>query len=349
MAISQKWWDRWWEKDYSWDGLAKKVWEDWVVPEDGVPVPAGEGVKGRQATLQDYWRRAELAEDVERPEFQCPQTKRRFTRVHLPLEFRDGSQTLKGAKDDAFRAELDEILKAELAKPIVETEHTSYGVLESPDNRLQWQGAVLLDFDLAGLSTQTRSKDERIPMSLQAMNAAFSGNASFQYAAFSGDANFYSAVFCGYADFYSAVFSGTTSFDSAVFPGNAYFERAVFSGGAGFKSAAFVYGASFDSAVFSGDADFKSAAFSGDAWFSNAAFLGKADFSGEGRSLTSERVEQSIMLSSQSGDKGLSFEGQLKGDPAPLSITRRSVQRLIAKGAVFLGAVDFSNRAMGHA
>ncbi|MAN46878.1 MAG: hypothetical protein CMF04_11875 [Hyphomonas sp.] len=305
MAISQKWWDRWWEKDYSWDGLAKKVWEDWVVPEDGVPVPAGEGVKGRQATLQDYWRRAELAEDVERPEFQCPQTKRRFTRVHLPLEFRDGSQTLKGAKDDAFRAELDEILKAELAKPIVETEHTSYGVLESPDNRLQWQGAVLLDFDLAGLSTQTRSKDERIPMSLQAMNAAFSGNASFQYAAFSGDANFYSAVFCGYADFYSAVFSG--------------------------------------------DADFKSAAFSGDAWFSNAAFLGKADFSGEGRSLTSERVEQSIMLSSQSGDKGLSFEGQLKGDPAPLSITRRSVQRLIAKGAVFLGAVDFSNRAMGHA
>ncbi|MBR9808962.1 MAG: hypothetical protein GYB49_17250 [Alphaproteobacteria bacterium] len=275
------------------------------MPEDGVPVPAGEGVKGRQATLQDYWRRAELAEDVERPEFQCPQTKRRFTRVHLPLEFRDGSQTLKGAKDDAFRAELDEILKAELAKPIVETEHTSYGVLESPDNRLQWQGAVLLDFDLAGLSTQTRSKDERIPMSLQAMNAAFSGNASFQYAAFSGDANFYSAVFCGYADFYSAVFSG--------------------------------------------DADFKSAAFSGDAWFSNAAFLGKADFSGEGRSLTSERVEQSIMLSSQSGDKGLSFEGQLKGDPAPLSITRRSVQRLIAKGAVFLGAVDFSNRAMGHA
>jgi hypothetical protein len=36
--------------------------------------------------------------------------------------------------------------------------------------------------------------------------------------------------------------------------------------------------------------------------------------------------------------------GHLTGEPAPLSITRRSVKRFIARGAVFLGPADFSNR-----
>jgi hypothetical protein len=348
MAISQEWWDDWWDEDYSWDGLAERDWEGWVVPEDGVPVPATDGVEGRRATLQDYWRRAGLAEDIERPEFQCPQTKRRFTRVHLPLKFRDGSQTLKGAKDPAFSAELNGILKAELAKPIVETVFDPIGRVEGPDNRLQWRGAVLLDFDLDGLSTQTRSEDDRIPVSLQAMKAAFlgkarfdraafSGDASFDRAAFSGIARFDSAAFSGIARFASAAFSGDASFNSAAFSGgawfdsatftgdasfdraafsggawfyraafsrDAWFDSAAFSGGARFASAAFTGDARFDSAAFSGYAWFNSAAFSGDARFNSAAFLSRADFSGEGRSLTSERVDQSIALSSQSGDKG---------------------------------------------
>nr|WP_321361201.1 pentapeptide repeat-containing protein [uncultured Hyphomonas sp.] len=355
MAISQEWWDRWWDQDFSWDGLAKKNWDGWVVPEDGVPVPRGDGVEGRQATLQDYWRRAGLAEDIERPEFQCPQTKRRFTRVHLPLVFRDGSQTLKGAEDSAFIAELNEVLKAELALPIVETRFAPYRRIDGPDNRLQWQGAVLPDFDLDSLSTQTRSEDDRFPVSLQAMNAAFSGDTSFNSAAFSGDTSFNSAAFSGYALFNRAAFSGVAWFalaafsedawfDSAAFSEDARFDRAAFSGYTRFASAAFSEDAVFESATFSGDAIFDSAAFSGDAWFHSAAFLSKADFSGEGRSLTSERVDQSIALSSQSGDKGGALEGHLRGEPAPLSIARRSVQRFIAKGAVFLGPADFSNR-----
>ncbi len=355
MAISQEWWDRWWDQDFSWDGLAKKNWDGWVVPEDGVPVPRGDGVEGRQATLQDYWRRAGLAEDIERPEFQCPQTKRRFTRVHLPLVFRDGSQTLKGAEDSAFIAELNEVLKAELALPIVETRFAPYRRIDGPDNRLQWQGAVLPDFDLDSLSTQTRSEDDRFPVSLQAMNAAFSGDTSFNSAAFSGYTSFNSAAFSGYALFNRAAFSGVAWFalaafsedawfDSAAFSEDARFDRAAFSGYTRFASAAFSEDAVFESATFSGDAIFDSAAFSGDAWFHSAAFLSKADFSGEGRSLTSERVDQSIALSSQSGDKGGALEGHLRGEPAPLSIARRSVQRFIAKGAVFLGPADFSNR-----
>ncbi|KCZ86592.1 pentapeptide repeat-containing protein [Hyphomonas jannaschiana] len=388
MAISQKWWDRWWEEDYSWDGLAEKDWEGWVVPKDGVPVPAVDGVDGRQATLQDYWRRAGLAEDIERPEFQCPQTGRRFTRVHLPLAFRDGSQTLKGTKDAAFSAELNDILKAELARPILETRSVFLWRTDGPDNRLQWQGAVLLDFDLDVLSAQSRSEDSRTPVSLQAKHAvflgdarfasaafsgdaifdraafsedawfdsaafsgdawfdsaAFSGDAGFDRAAFSEDAWFDSAAFSGGARFESTAFSGDAWFDSAAFSGEAWFDSAAFSGDAWFNSTAFSGDAWFNSAAFSGDASFNSAAFLGDAWFNSAAFLGKADFSGEGRSLTSERVEQSIALSSQAGDKGVALEGRLTGVPAPISIARRSVQRFSAKRAVFLGPADFSNR-----
>ncbi len=377
MAISQDWWDKWWEKDYSWDGLAQKPWKGWVVPEDGVPVPAGEGVEGRDATLQDYWRRAGLDADIERPEFQCPQTGRRFTRVHLPLHFRDGSETLKGAKDPAFLESLDEILSAELDKPIVEAEFQPWGQLIGADHRLQWSGVVLDRFDLSELSRQTRRDDDRIPISLHASHAAFSGVAYFHSAAFSGNANFESAAFSGDAYFHSAAFSGNADFESGAFSGNANFEsaafsidanfysaafsanaifwsaafsevanfeRAAFSGNAAFQSAAFSGYAAFQSAAFSEYAAFDSAAFSGTAIFHSAAFFGVAQFNGEGRSLKSEPVDQAVSLKFQSVADGMELTGQLTGAPAPLSITRRSVQRFVAKGAVFLGPVDFSNR-----
>ena len=377
MAISQDWWDDWWEQDFSWDGLARRPWRGWAVPADGVPVPRGEGVEGRDATLQDYWRRAGLEADIERPEFRCPKTGRRFTRVHLPLHFRDGSETLKGAKDPAFKDSLDEVLSAELDRPIVETEFAPWGDLIGADHRLQWSGAVLASFDLSELSHQTRSDDDRIPISLHASNAAFSGHTYFQSAAFLVDANFESAAFSGDTYFHSAAFSGNAFFQSVVFSGNAYFFRATFSrdayfysaafsGHTYFQNAAFLIDTDFESAAFSGHTDFQSAAFSGyahfqsvafsenaafesaafsgDAIFQSASFFGVAQFSGEGRSLKSEPVDQAISLKSQSVAEGMELTGQLTGEPSPPSIARRSVKRFDAKEAVFLGPVDFSNR-----
>ena len=366
MTISQEWWDRWWEEDYSWDGLAEKDWRGWVVPDDGVPVPREAGVKGRQATLQDYWRRAGLAEDIERPEFCCPKTGRCFTRVHLPLVFRGGSQTLKGRNDDAFTVELNAVLKAELARPIAENKHHGSGILARPDNRLQWSGAVLLNLSLHNLSAQTQSADSRISVSLNAMNAAFSGDAHFNSAAFVGDARFDGAIFSRDAYFHGAAFLGDAHFDGVDFCERAIFSRAAFSAlavfnrvaflrDAEFGGAAFSVGAFFESAAFSRDASFRGAAFSeyssfdgaafaGEANFGGAVFLNAVEFSGQGRSLISEVVDQSIALTSLFGDGGTAFEGHLTGEPALLPIARRSVQRFIAKGAVFLGPVDFSNR-----
>ena len=81
MAISQEWWDKWWEEDFSWEGLAKKRWEGWVVMDDGRVLPMEDapgdlekdnsailrlpdGFPGRQATLQDYWRDQEERSDL---------------------------------------------------------------------------------------------------------------------------------------------------------------------------------------------------------------------------------------------------------------------------------------------
>ena len=326
MAISQEWWDRWWDEDYSWDGLAKKDWDGWVVPEDGVPVPAEEGVEGRQATLQDYWRRAGLEEDIKREGHTCPKTGKRFTRIHLPLTFEDGSETLKGKDDKAFLEEVYDVLRSELARPIMETKYLDWGELEGPDHRMQWRGVVLPHFDLEDLSAQSRDEDDRIPLSLHAIDAAFLGGAWFNSAAFSGDVSFNSAAFSGDVSFYSAVFSGGARFDSAAFSEDARFDSAAFSVDASFYSAIFSGVAEFESAVFSGDASFYGAAFSGDAGFSSAAFSGNARF-------------DSASFSGDAGFYGAAFSGDAVFSSAAFSGKARFFS------AAFSGDASFNSAA----
>ncbi|KCZ85759.1 hypothetical protein HAD_08740 [Hyphomonas adhaerens MHS-3] len=337
MAISQKWWDRWWDEDYSWDGLAKKDWDGWVVPEDGVPVPGKVGVDGDQATLQDYWRRAGLEEDIKREGHTCPKTGKQFTRIHLPLTFEDGSETLKGNDDKAFLEEVYDVLRSELARPIMETKYLDWGELEGPDHRMQWRGVVLPHFDLEDLSAQSRDEDDRIPLSLHAIDAAFLGDAWFNSAAFSGDVSFYSAAFSGDVSFYSAVFSGDTRFDSAVFSGDARFDSAAFSVDASFYSATFSGVAEFESAVFSGDAIFYGAAFSGDAGFSSAAFSGNARF-------------DSASFSGDAGFYGAAFSGDAVFSSAAFSGKARFFSAAFSgdasfNSAAFSGVAEFDSAA----
>ena len=62
-------WARWREADFTWDGLARKPWDGWVVNGSGYLVEADTGrrygaddddpiltTQGQAATLQDYWR-----------------------------------------------------------------------------------------------------------------------------------------------------------------------------------------------------------------------------------------------------------------------------------------------------
>ncbi|MEM9938165.1 MAG: hypothetical protein AAF768_04920 [Pseudomonadota bacterium] len=290
MALSNEWWDRWWKEDWSWEGLAKKHWRGWVVLPDGTLVADAEydgsankgwdgrfEVGARLACLQDYWRRAGCADNL----YPMPGTDKRFTLMHLPPKWPNGTETPKADPENPPNA-LIGLLRKELGRDLRDTVFEDGWLLKGPDHRMQWQGAILPNFDLQVLSPQTRDDHDRIPVSVTANGAGFSGNADFSSAGFSGYANFSSAGFSGKADFSSAGFSGNAYFSSAGFSSEAYFDSAGFSGNAYFSSAGFSGNAYFSSAGFSGNAYFDSAGFSSEAYFDSAGFSGNADFSSAG-------------------------------------------------------------------
>ena len=273
MAISQEWWDKWWEEDFSWECLADKTWEGWVVMDDGRVLPMEDvpgnlgkdhrrnlrlprGYPGRQATLQDYWR------DQKDHLISSPDGSVRFTPVHLPLVWRDG--TTVDLSTRPTHAQFNATIKAKLGAA-GETSCDIYGRVEGTDRRAQFQGVVFPVFNLSDLTDRandlpsTKGKPARSPISARFEYAAFSGYASFANAAFSGDAWFESAAFSGDARFVNAAFSGNASFANAAFSKDARFVNAAFSRDARFVNAAFSGNARFDNAAFSGGARFDNA------------------------------------------------------------------------------------------
>lgn len=123
-----EWWGAWWDEDFTWDGLAEKQLQGWVVADDclqeaetgriyGQPAPGAPArVIGKPATVQDYWRAdpatGRLRADNEMGgELVGGPGQPLFHRIHLPLAFRDGSPTGKADwADDA----LDELIAARL-------------------------------------------------------------------------------------------------------------------------------------------------------------------------------------------------------------------------------------------
>lgn len=282
-ARMDTWWANWWAADYSWDGLAKKDWRGWVRPADNGPcVPAMDGVAGKPAVLQDYFK-DRLGSDLTL--ITSPDGTRHFTRLHLPLTWPDGTPTAKANwPGDALDGDL-RLLFAAGEGPRKEEGKSGRG----PDRRAQCDGVVFQAVDLiAMLPDATRDKDGRIPLSLSCENAAFTGDARFNKAAFCGEAGFDNAAFSGDARFHAADFQGSASFSGAAFSGlasfheaafqSADFDKAAFFGDAGFYKATFQRYASFSSAAFSGTASFHEAAFSGWVWFYNVAFSGDASF-----------------------------------------------------------------------
>ena len=360
MAISQEWWDKWWAADFSWDGLADKTWEGWVVMDDGRVLPMEDApgdleedfighlelpddFPGRQATQQDYWR------DQEDHLISSPDGSVRFTPLHLPLAWRDGSPV-----DPSFRpdeTELNTIIKAKL-EAAEETSINIIGRVEGTDKRAQFQGVVFPRFSLADLTDRandlptTQDEPAGIPLSARFEFAAFSGNASFANAAFSGDASFYNAAFSGDARFDNAAFSGDARFENAAFSGDAWFDNAAFSGYASFNNAAFSGDVWFDNAAFSGAADFENAAFSGGAWFDNAAFSGNAWF--ENAAFSGRAIFNNAAFSEYALFNNAAFSGYAGFNNAAFSGDARFVNAAFSgnawfENAAFSGYTEFSN------
>lgn len=326
MAISDEWWRGWWEADYSWDGLARMPWDGWVRPADGGPCRRKEdGVEGEPATLQDHFRDWLGGE----PElFESPDGSVRFTRLHLPLAWRDGTPTgkVEWAADDRDR------LMA-MVRRLNDT-----ALAQEPPSPARLDGCVLLRFDVRDLGQPADPReDDRTPVALSLERAAFSGNAtlngaaflgnaSFDRTAFSGSASFDSATFSRVASFERAIFSGVTNFANAVFSEIAYFEKAGFLGSTYFESAAFSVYAWFRSAAFSRGANFDDAAFTGIALFERAAFSGLTSF-------------YRVIFSGHAGFQSAVFSGDTSFDHAVFSGEANF------SSAAFSGGANFDSAA----
>jgi hypothetical protein len=245
----EDWRAAWRAEDYSWQGLAQKMWEGFCVLADGRIVETetlGEGARSdgtRPATLQDYWREEEarlVAGDG-----------KLWTRVHLPLEWADGSSTGKANWDAKERAELEAVIVAKLeaaGETAAAGKYDNRRVVGA-DRRAQFQGAVFLSAPTFG-----GGRDRAI-------------SARFDRAAFCGPAHFDRARFQPDVRFESAGFFESASFDGARFAGVANFYRTLFFGEANFRNTRFAADASFARVFFFGDARLRNAVFSGQADF----------------------------------------------------------------------------------
>ncbi|MDJ0922796.1 MAG: pentapeptide repeat-containing protein [Henriciella sp.] len=242
-------------------------------PERASPVCRTIGAAPWEAGLTE----AEFLIAVEQESWVEHKSQKHFTLMHFPPKWQDGSATLKsdpGAPPDT----LVELLRAELGRDIPSIFFESGSRLKGADHRLQWQGAILPDLSLLVLSRQTRDEHGRIPISIKANSAGFSGNISFKSASFSDAAEFWSVGFSSTADFRDASFSGDAIFENADFFDRADFDSTVFSYYADFRGVNLSGTAYFASATFSGTADFRRAGFSGTANFKSSGFSDRADF-----------------------------------------------------------------------
>ncbi|WP_018147611.1 pentapeptide repeat-containing protein [Henriciella marina] len=302
-GISQEWWDRWWAKDWSWEGLAKKPWRGWVVPEPGAEPEADDeydwpgehpnlaqrfGPEARPASLQDYWRDQEDSLQVWQDENGTPiKYKGRtwaFTKLHLPFLWPDNAETPKANwEPTALNALLNNRMNRVNDRAFME------GLQTFVDWRAQLQGGVILEFDVQRLPVNLRPGWEQIKLSICCEICAFAGDtwfsktcfagrASFDEAAFSALARFDRTTFVDKASFERVTFAGEVRFDKASFARRASFRESTFDGAPLFREATFVGDSSFDSANFAGHASFHLAIFGGPASFDMGAFDGGASF-----------------------------------------------------------------------
>jgi hypothetical protein len=237
----------WWDRDYSWDGLAKhKIFA--VAPDN--PRDA--------MTLQHYW----AAEKGHLVKF----AGRRWTKFHLPLHDRNGNPSPKAnwSKRD------QDALSSHLIKLATEAGAEAKQQLDKFDQEGGKWGAWA-EFPgpkCAQLNGVVIPALFRIPP-----NTPLS--VSFDRAIFWNGALFGGAQFDGYAFFHDAIFKDFAYFDSARFIQGGHFTRSLFTSDAIFVDSVFEAPARFFDAKFMAPAIFAGAEFRGErsgTFFSRASF-----------------------------------------------------------------------------
>jgi uncharacterized protein YjbI with pentapeptide repeats len=305
-----RWWREWFEADYSWDGLSRRL-------------ISGGGANGER-TLQDYWRRdprggrrltdAALVKRGLLVEFDG----QRWHIAHLPVRSRDGAHSnWKAEPSHENWAVLDALINERLEVALSTEgrfEFHRYKPVDQ-DGRARFDGAVLRlqssnfrrdsgrllsiccdrscivssnlplsDFDLGA------SFSRAIWMDVAAFpSSIFRGGALFDYGVFLSGLNIIQCEVHGTIGFYNSIFFDVVEFDNSNFVGEVKIQSSEFHFHVSFSSAEFhkrlwmdscnlLEGGDFDFAKFRGVADFENVKFSEFASFTSARFSATALF-----------------------------------------------------------------------
>ena len=290
---------RWWDDDWSWDGLAGKNRRNHL-----------DGYHSEECgSLQDLWR--DEADQLVEFGAGAGGKPRRWTRFHLPPFDNVGRPCPQNIWTPAKDAALT-ILKAMLEavsepQPAMTSGAEPTGITRYCDlSGVVVQGdpfpvtRVVADFTGAMFLEEPRFPPDIVARFDRAIFAAWVSldearfhdpGAKFAEAVFLSDArfrhthffraDFSSATFLGEANFAHAEFENGASFGRADFGGPTIFDVARFAGhGARFYDTRFRSGSSFRGTMFLDDADFDNACFAGDVSFAYARFQFLALFRG---------------------------------------------------------------------
>ncbi|HEX4294345.1 MAG TPA: pentapeptide repeat-containing protein [Rhizomicrobium sp.] len=239
---------RWWDEDWSWDGLAKRPAKRWL-----------EGVfEENSASVRDAWQ----AEEAGLIEF----GGRMWTRFHLPPFDRSGNLVA-----DWYRLKGQEF-STDVGRRLTSAEGSYAARWKSdgaePDTyHADLQGVIFPD----GFSIPNKQAFADFSSSVFLGRFAYSENLR---------ARFCNAIFAREARFDNSRFAGDALFNGSTFVAACSFEKVHFVRGAEFLDAWFAKTAMFQRALFNDDALFGSAIFEGQVSFAGAEFWGVAQLRG---------------------------------------------------------------------
>ncbi len=336
-VMTAVWHTHWWIADYSWDGLAAKA-------HDGV-------------SLRDLWA-DEAAHLIAEPG-----TSRRWTRLHCPLTFFDGSASPKAAWSDAdweaLRREYDSgdarVFDGAVWAPDLDISQVLSARNASIDGVVRLGDGTRIDLTgarIGGLSAAGGSVFEALicdeativgPVNLS--DVAVSGVNSFRATTFLGDCLFTRARLGGtQSDFESARFAGTADFSEATFGGHAVFNKACFGGAVDFFGVRFINRALFDNAQCLEDIGFYKAAFVRRLSLNDAVFYGKVNLEGITDGDPIAQSPQAINLTVNTHEETPGLTGTLDASAGPPESGFRSLPKILSRRAVFYEDANFSNR-----
>lgn len=265
-TLEAEWWDKWWRRDYSWDGLKSRgLGGDYLALDTKGP--------NGEVNLQEYWRRdpetGQIRNDdamIDAGELVVSDDGILWHVAHVPLKWKS-EQPAKQAWSGQQQQQLHDILE----RRVRDTAASNGGI----DGRAQFSGIVVNN----GVIFEKSKEDTGTPsiIRLTATNAWF-GHFFAKSALFSEEVNLSETFIMGFAEFSQSHFGKNFIAEFGHFCGRVSFENAVFEKKAVLRGSTFLENTNFDRAAFKHEVDFQYGLFRNRVTFQYTVFSKKVDF-----------------------------------------------------------------------